>query len=96
MPIGIGIDHGGTEDTERAPLRTDLRPSGKKLGLLMDFNVEVMRDGITRRILQGVPGDVSGPPLNFVSSLLRVLRASVVTHDSRAAYALAFAAEGLG
>lgn len=34
-----------------AQLLTYLRLSGKRLGLLMNFNVELMKDGIIRRVL---------------------------------------------
>ena len=40
-----------TTELHKAQLLTYLRLSGKKLGLLMNFNVEVMRDGITRLVL---------------------------------------------
>ena len=35
----------------QAQLLTYLRLSGKKIGLLINFHVEVLRDGIVRRVL---------------------------------------------
>ncbi|HQL49518.1 MAG TPA: GxxExxY protein [Holophaga sp.] len=34
-----------------AQLLTDLRPTGKRLGFILDFNAPRMRDGIRRRVL---------------------------------------------
>jgi GxxExxY protein len=38
-------------DLHRAQLLTYLRLSGKKLGLLLNFNVPVLKDGIVRMVL---------------------------------------------
>jgi GxxExxY protein len=38
-------------DLHRAQLLTYLRPSGKKVGLLLNFNVPVLKDGIVRMVL---------------------------------------------
>ena len=39
------------DGVHEAQLLTYLRLSGKKVGLLLNFNVELMKDGITRRVL---------------------------------------------
>jgi GxxExxY protein len=38
-------------DLHRAQLLTYLRLSGKKVGLLLNFNVPVLKDGIVRMVL---------------------------------------------
>lgn len=38
-------------DLHRAQLLTYLRLSGKKVGLLFNFNVPVLKDGIVRMVL---------------------------------------------
>ena len=40
-----------TTPIDEAQLMTYLKLSGKKLGLLINFNVKVLKDGITRRIM---------------------------------------------
>jgi GxxExxY protein len=50
-----------------AQLITFLRPSGKYVGLLMNFNVVHLRDGI-RRMVQGEP-----PSVSSVSSVVKSL-----------------------
>ncbi len=37
---------------QEAQLLSYLKLSGRKIGLLLNFNVQLMRDGITRRVLQ--------------------------------------------
>jgi GxxExxY protein len=39
------------EPVHAAQIRTYLKLSGKKVGLLLNFYVELMKDGITRRVL---------------------------------------------
>ncbi|MCA9103010.1 MAG: GxxExxY protein, partial [Planctomycetales bacterium] len=39
------------EPVHEAQLLTYLKLSGKKVGMLLNFNVELMKDGITRRVL---------------------------------------------
>jgi GxxExxY protein len=50
----VVIELKAVEDTtpiDEAQLLTYLRLSGKRIGLLINFNVPVLKDGITRRVL---------------------------------------------
>jgi hypothetical protein len=40
-----------TTPIHEAQLNTPLRLSGRKAGLLLNFNVKLLKDGITRRVL---------------------------------------------
>ena len=50
----VVVELKAVEDTtpiDEAQLLTYLRLSGKRIGLLINFNVPVLKDGITRRVL---------------------------------------------